>query len=169
VSEAYLGEIRMFAGNFAPVDWHFCDGTMLAISENDALFSLLGTTYGGDGQTTFALPDLRGRLPLHPGPGFTLGQLGGAESVTLTLNQIPVHSHALLSTSDAASTADPVNAVAAVQTTAGAFPYGTDIPKTNLAPNALSSFGGSQPHDNFQPYLCVSFIIALAGIYPPQP
>jgi microcystin-dependent protein len=162
----YVGEIRIFAGNFAPAGWMFCEGEVLPISEYETLFTLIGTTYGGDGQETFALPDLRGRLPLHFGNGFTLAETGGVETVTLTVSQIPVHTHPLLSAQTAATTSDPNNAVLAIAPLATTFPYGTDAPLTSLAPKAVSSIGGSQPHDNFQPYLCVDFIISLFGTYP---
>jgi microcystin-dependent protein len=168
MAQPYVGEIRMFAGNFAPAGWMFCEGQLLPISENETLFQLIGTTYGGDGQSTFALPDLRGRLPIHQGNGFILAETGGAESVTLTVNQIAAHTHPLLATSSNASATSPVNAVAAVQPVFGVIPYGTDAPKTNLSPSAINAVGGSQPHDNFQPYLCIDFIISLFGIFPSQ-
>lgn len=164
----YVGEIRMFAGNFAPAGWMFCEGQLLPISEYETLFNLIGTTYGGDGQNTFALPDLRGRLPLHFGNGFTLAETGGVETVTLTVQQIPAHSHPMLSAQTAATTSDPNNALPAIAPLATTLPYGTDAPLTALAPNAVSSVGGSQPHNNFQPYLCVDLIISLFGIFPSQ-
>jgi microcystin-dependent protein len=157
----------MFAGNFAPAGWMFCEGQLLPISENETLFQLIGTTYGGDGQSTFALPDLRGRIPIHQGNGFILAETGGAEEITLTVNQIPAHSHPALCTSDAASTTIPsTNAVLARQVNPAISPYGQDAPKANLSPQSISSVGGSQPHTNFQPYLCVDFIISLFGIFP---
>ena len=162
-----VGEIRMFGGNFAPAGWAFCEGQLLPISENETLFNLIGTTYGGDGQSTFALPDLRGRLPLHQGNGFILAESGGVEEVTLTVNQMPAHSHAVLGSAATAGSADPTNNLAARVTVAGVFPYGTDDPRPALANNAVSPVGGSQPHDNFQPYLCIDFIISLFGVYPP--
>jgi microcystin-dependent protein len=158
----------MFAGNFAPAGWMFCEGQLLPISENDALFTLIGTTYSGDGQTTFALPDLRGRIPVHQGNGFILAQSGGAEEITLTVNQIPAHTHTLLGSTSNASSADPTKNVGARVTVADVFPYGTDAPLQPLAPQAVSSTGGSQPHTNFQPYLCIEFIISLFGIFPSQ-
>lgn len=167
MSNPYIGEIRMFAGSFAPNGWAFCAGQLLPISENDTLFNLIGTTYGGDGQETFALPDLRGRLPVHQGNSFTIGEQGGVEEVTLTTNQIPVHSHPLVGSGDLASSPDPVGAVTAQSRTAGVDLYLEDNPNTNLAANSIGPTGGSQPHSNFQPYLCVSFIISLYGIYPP--
>ena len=166
MAQPYVGEIRMFAGNFAPAGWMFCEGQLLPISENDTLFNLIGTTYGGDGQSTFGLPDLRGRVPIHFGNGFILAETGGAEQVTLTVQQIPAHSHAFLASSDPANTLNAPGNV--LSTTATATPYITIPPTTPLAPQAISSVGGSQPHNNFQPYLCVDFIISLFGIFPSQ-
>lgn len=166
MAQPYVGEIRMFAGNFAPAGWMFCEGQLLPISENETLFNLIGTTYGGDGQSTFALPDLRGRIPLHVGSGFTLAETGGAEEITLTVNQIPAHSHPMLANSGLASDLNPGNKVLAQPFTAGAFLYLEDVPTVTMAPNSISSVGGSQPHTNFQPYLCVDFIISLFGIFP---
>ena len=166
MAQPYVGEIRIFAGNFAPAGWMFCEGQLLPISENETLFQLIGTTYGGDGQSTFALPDLRGRLPIHQGGGFTLAETGGAETITLTVNQIPVHSHPMLGSTSIASDANPGNNVVAE---ASLFsPYVAANPAVAMAPGAISSIGGSQPHTNFQPYLCVDFIISLFGIFPTQ-
>ncbi len=154
----------MFAGNFAPAGWMFCEGQLLPISENETLFQLIGTTYGGDGQSTFALPDLRGRLPLHQGNGFVLAETGGAEEITLTVNQIPAHSHPLLAS---AVTGDQVNPTSALPANSfNVVPYINDPPNGNMSPSAISSVGGAQPHTNFQPYLCVNFIISLFGIFP---
>ena len=166
MSQPFVGEIRMFGGNFAPAGWMFCDGQLLPISENETLFNLIGTTYGGDGQSTFALPDLRGRLPLHMGGGFTLAETGGAEIVTLTVNEIPAHTHNALGSTNTGTGASPANNVLSNLTGATNSAYGTDAPKTNLSPLSISSVGGSQPHNNFQPYLCVDFIISLFGIFP---
>ena len=166
MAQPYVGEIRMFAGNFAPAGWMFCEGQLLPISENETLFQLIGTTYGGDGQSTFALPDLRGRIPLHQGNGFILAETGGAEEITLTVQQIPAHTHAFLATANNASGVLPTNQVLAASTEVTVSPYGTDAPQTNLNPQAVSSVGGSQPHTNFQPYLCIDFIISLFGIFP---
>jgi microcystin-dependent protein len=160
----YVGEIRIFAGNFAPAGWMFCEGQLLPISENEVLFQLIGTTYGGDGQSTFALPDLRGRIPLHQGNGFILAETGGVEEVTLTNSQIPTHTHTLFATSNAATTPNPQNAHLA--TTTLIAPYWGDPPDTLLSPNSIAPTGGSQPHTNFQPYLCVNFIISLFGVFP---
>jgi microcystin-dependent protein len=159
----------MFAGNFAPAGWMFCEGQLLPISEYETLFNLIGTTYGGDGQSTFALPDLRGRLPLHQGNGFTLAETGGAEEITLTVAQIPSHTHAFLATTNSAAFTTPNNTeTLGVAALATITPYGTDAPKTALSPQSISSTGGSQPHTNFQPYLCIDFIISLFGIFPSQ-
>jgi microcystin-dependent protein len=167
MAQPYVGEIRMFAGNFAPAGWMFCEGQLLPISENETLFQLIGTTYGGDGQSTFALPDLRGRLPLHQGNGFILAETGGAEEITLTVSQIPAHSHALLATLNSAASTVPSPAVLpGVGATSTITAYGADAPLTPLHPSSVSSVGGSQPHTNFQPYLCVDFIISLFGIFP---
>jgi microcystin-dependent protein len=166
MAQPYVGEIRMFAGNFAPAGWMFCEGQLLPISENETLFQLIGTTYGGDGQSTFALPDLRGRIPLHQGNGFILAETGGAEEITLTVQQIPAHSHPFLATTNLAASNSPTNSMPAASNVFGVFPYGADAPKTNLNPNAVGPVGGSQPHTNFQPYLCVDFIISLFGIFP---
>ncbi len=141
-------------------------GQLLPISENETLFQLIGTTYGGDGESTFALPDLRGRIPVHQGNGLILAETGGAEEITLTVTQIPAHSHALLGTASIATSNSPQNAMLASSTGATIFPYGTDQPTTLLHPLSLSPVGGSQPHTNFQPYLCVNFIISLFGIFP---
>src|SRR5436309_3019718 len=168
MAQPYVGGTRRFAGNFAPAGWMFTEGQLLPISEYETLFNLIGTTYGGDGQSTFALPDLRGRIPLHFGNGFTLAETGGVETVTLTVSQIPAHSHALLGTSDPATTTQPGGNLLGKITTATVFAYGTDNPPTPLKPNAIGSTGGSQPHNNFQPYLCVDFIISLFGIFPSQ-
>ena len=168
MAQPYVGEIRMFAGNFAPAGWMFCEGQLLPISENETLFQLIGTTYGGDGESTFALPDLRGRIPIHQGNGVTLAETGGAEEITLTVNQIAAHSHPLLATTNNAGNAGPANAVPATMAIFGVRAYGADAPKTNLAPSSVAPVGGSQPHTNFQPYLCVNFIISLFGIFPSQ-
>lgn len=164
MAQPYVGEIRMFAGNFAPAGWMFCEGQLLPISENETLFNLIGTTYGGDGQSTFGLPDLRGRLPLHQGNGFILAETGGAEEITLTVNQIPAHSHPFLASTNIANQSAPTNNVLAQSSAADL--YIEDTPDVSLAPQAITSTGGSQPHTNFQPYLCINFIISLFGIFP---
>jgi len=174
MSEPFIGEIRMFAGNYAPQGWAFCDGTSLAITSYEALYQLIGTTYGGDGVTNFALPDLRGRLPLHQGRGqstYTLGQNGGLENVTVTTNQLPAHTHTLQATSTG-QVQSPAGAYPAVATStqAGLQVYGpTGTAPTTFNPAIVQSDGGGGlPHNNFQPYLCINFIIALVGIYPSQ-
>ncbi len=166
MAQPYVGEIRMFAGNFAPAGWNFCDGSLLPISENETLFNLIGTTYGGDGQSTFAVPDLRGRLPLHQGNGFVLAETGGAETITLTVQQIPAHSHALLGAAVNGAQAAPANNLLANSTVIA--PYAPETANQAMAPTSVSPVGGSQPHNNFQPYLCISFIISLFGIFPSQ-
>jgi microcystin-dependent protein len=162
----YVGEIRMFAGNFAPAGWAFCDGSLLSIADNDTLFQLIGTTYGGDGQTTFALPDLRGRAPVHTGTTWLLGQTGGVESVTLTTNQIPAHTHPAAASSAPGDASDPSGRVPARN--AGGTPHYDGTIGTTLAAGALQSTGGSQPHTNMQPYLAINFIISLFGVFPSQ-
>ena len=164
MSQPYVGEIRMFAGNFAPAGWMFCQGQLLPISEFETLFNLIGTTYGGDGQSTFALPDLRGRLPIHQGSGFVLAANGGAETVTLTTNQIPAHSHTVTATTNPNTASLPGGNYLA----SGPDIYDQNKAGTATMAAAISSVGGSQPHSNFQPYLCVSFILSLFGVYPSQ-
>ena len=165
MAQPYVGEIRMFAGNFAPAGWEFCAGQLLPISENETLFQLIGTTYGGDGQSTFALPDLCGRIPIHQGNGFVLAETGGAEEITLTVPQIPSHSHPALGSTREGNRTEP--SLATWATAAMEKPYiAPTSPYVNMAPQAISSTGGSQPHTNFQPYLSVSFIISLFGIFP---
>jgi microcystin-dependent protein len=154
----------MFAGNFAPAGWMFCEGQLLPISENETLFQLIGTTYGGDGESTFALPDLRGRIPMHQGNGFILAETGGAEEITLTVNQIPAHSHPLLASSSGGTLATPVNNLLAESVAIN--PYIEDQANNNMNAAAVAAVGGSQPHTNFQPYLCINFIISLFGIFP---
>jgi microcystin-dependent protein len=166
MSSPFIGEIRMFAGNFAPVGWAFCNGALIPISENDALFNLIGTTYGGDGQTTFALPNLQSRVPVHVGPGFALGQSGGAETVTLTTSQIPAHSHVPQADSGVATLASPAANVWAANNTL--TPYLNGAPTDNMASTAIGSTGGSQPHDNMVPFLVINFILSLFGIFPSQ-
>jgi microcystin-dependent protein len=154
----------MFAGNFAPAGWMFCEGQLLPISENETLFQLIGTTYGGDGESTFALPDLRGRIPIHQGNGFILAETGGAEEITLTVTQIPAHGHPLLASTDPANSLNPGGN--AIGTPATATPFFAAPANVALSPQSMTSIGGSQPHTNFQPYLCVDFIISLFGIFP---
>ena len=164
MAQPYIGEIRMFAGNFAPAGWMFCEGQLLPISENETLFQLIGTTYGGDGQRTLDPPDLRRRLPPPHGQCFILAETGGAEAITLTVNQIPAHSHALLGTMSTANDANPGNNVLSQATSFD--PYQTAAPASAMASQAIGPVGGSQPHTNFQPYLCINFIISLFGLFP---
>jgi microcystin-dependent protein len=166
MAQPYVGEIRMFAGNFAPAGWMFCEGQLLPISENETLFNLIGTTYGGDGQSTFALPELRGRIPIHQGNGFILAETGGAEEITLTVNQIPAHSHPFLASNDSATGPGPGGNVPATTNVAKKIYAASGSPTSPMAPQSVGNTGGSQPHTNFQPYLCVDFIISLFGIFP---
>ena len=171
MSEPFIAEIRIFAGNFAPRGWAFCNGQLLPISQNTALFSLIGTTYGGDGRSTTALPDLQGRAPMHPGrgPGLTsrrLGQRGGVEQVTLTEAQMPNHNHSIMAAVQPGSTNTP-NTTTSLARSVGANAY-NDNPTTNIAmaDGVLENTGGSQAHNNLQPFLTMNFIIALVGLYP---
>ena len=165
MAQPYVGEIRIFAGNFPPSGWMFCEGQLLPISENDVLFTLIGTTYGGDGESTFALPDLRGRLPLHQGNGVIMGESGGSETVTLTTPNLPTPTHALQASSNNATTANAGGNVLAQVPTYTPYISGSP-PNTPLAPSSGGAAGGSQPHENRQPYLCINFIISLFGIFP---
>lgn len=164
MAQPYVGEIRMFAGNFAPLGWLFCAGQLLPISENETLFQLIGTTYGGDGESTFALPDLRGRLPIHQGSGFILAETAGAEAVTLTVNQIPAHNHAPTGTANNGTQTSPIGGLWA--TNGVVKPYNVNPAAANMGANSMSQTGGGQPHDNLQPFLCVNFIISLFGLFP---
>ncbi len=168
MSDAYMGEIRMFGGNYAPQGWAFCDGSVLSIAEFDALFNLIGTTYGGDGQATFALPDLRGRAPVHTGTSasgtaYPLGAAGGSESVTLVAAQIPVHSHPVAASSVIGTASAPAGAVWAAST--DLTPYSTAA-DAQMSPAAITASGGGQSHENRPPFLAVSFIINLYGVWP---
>lgn len=169
MSEPFVGEIRMFAGNFAPRGWAFCDGQLLAVSQNDALFSLLGTIYGGDGRTTFGLPDMRGRIPIHQGqgPGLSqrpLGSKGGQEQVTLNANRLPSHSHPWYASADAAEDSSPAGHTVATAT--GSDLYGTSGARAMDTRAITPAPGEGQSHGNLMPFLCIHFIIALFGIYP---
>jgi len=166
MSSPFIGEIRMFAGNFAPVGWAFCNGALMPIDQNDALFNLIGTTYGGDGQTTFALPNLQSRVPVHVGPGFALGQSGGVESVTLTTQQIPAHSHVPLALPTSGNLSSPAGGVWA--STSPTTLYDNTAPSIAMAATAIGSTGGSQPHDNMIPFLVINFILSLFGVFPSQ-
>ncbi len=170
MSTPFIGEIRMFGGNFVPRGWAFCDGQLLAIAQNDVLFALIGTTYGGDGQTTFSLPDLRGRIPVHAGQGpglsgYVLGQQAGVETVTLTQQQLPVHSHAAQAQSGPGNQAAPSGGVWA---SSGQNQFSGGAPNSPMGSSAIRPVGGSQPHDNVAPYQALSFIIALEGVFPQQ-
>lgn len=165
MAQPYVGEIRMFAGNFAPAGWMFCEGQLLPISEYETLFVLIGTTYGGDGESTFALPDMRGRVPIHNGNGYIIAETGGAEEVTLNTSQIPAHKHALVATNDLANSASPAGEQLSATATGNKI-YSSGTPTVTLNASTIGLVGGSQPHTNFQPYLCVDFIISLFGIYP---
>lgn len=167
----YIGEIRMFGGSFGPNGWALCQGQLMAISENETLFNLIGTTYGGDGQETFALPNLCGRVPIHmgQGPGITqnyqIGEMAGVESVTLTVNQLAPHQNSLGIATAQASSNDPAGRVLAA---AGAEVYGPDGGTVNMAAQGVGASGGSQPHENMQPYLVINYIISLYGVFPSQ-
>jgi len=172
MSEPYVGEIRLFAGTFAPVNWMFCDGSTLQISENSVLFDLIGTTYGGDGQTTFQLPDLRGRVPVHQGTGSTgttyvMGGLGGVENVTLTLGQTPSHTHGLAAQSGAGAAVSN-NPAQHVLAAGSAEAFSAATPDSQLAATAIEAAGGNQPHPNLMPYQCLNYIISLYGVFPSQ-
>ena len=168
MSQPFVGEIRIFGGNFPPLGWMFCQGQLLPISENETLFQLIGTTYGGDGQETFALPDLRGRIPIHQGTGggttYQLAETGGSEEVTLSTQQIPAHTHPLLAADGIGNTANPHGGVLAESSVVSMYQSGS--PGAAMAPQSIGDAGGSQPHENYQPYLCVDFIISLFGIFP---
>jgi microcystin-dependent protein len=166
VPAPYIGEIRIYAGTFQPAGWKFCDGQLLSIAEHEVLFNLIGTAYGGDGETTFRVPDLRGRLPIHQGNGFSLSQTGGADEITLTTPQVPVHRHPWLASLSAATAQSPGNLVPAAAQAATYFSAVDNA--TDLSPLAVSAAGGSQPHTNLQPFVCVNFIIAVAGDVPIQ-
>jgi microcystin-dependent protein len=164
MAQPYVGEIRMFAGNFAPAGWMFCSGQTLPISENETLFQLIGTTYGGDGQETFNLPDLQSRVPIHQGNGIILAETGGVEEVTLTVQQIPIHTHALTGATGNGTQVNPANNVLASSTIVKL--YAAETPDAPMAASAISPVGGNQPHTNLQPYLAINFIISLFGIFP---
>ena len=166
MAQPYVGEIRIFAGNFAPAGWMFCEGQLLPISENETLFNLIGTTFGGDGQSTFGLPDLRSRIPIHQGNGYQLGETSGVEEVTLTVAQIPAHSHGAVASSDSGNSSSTGTYFAAGQDKL-VFSAETATPVA-AAPQTVATTGGSQPHNNFMPYLCVDYIISLFGIFPSQ-
>jgi microcystin-dependent protein len=170
MAQPYVGEIRMFAGNFAPNGWMFCEGQTLPIAENEVLFQLIGTTYGGDGEETFNLPNLASRVPLHMGTGpdgttYQLGEMAGTEQETLTTQQIPNHTHAMVASQDNALQVTPLDNVLATPTAMDLYKVG--IAAVPMA-NSIGPAGGSQPHENTQPFLCINFIISLFGIFPSQ-
>jgi len=170
MAQPYVGEIRMFAGSFAPAGWMFCDGSHLPIAENDILFQLIGTTYGGDGQQTFALPDLRGRVPVHQGTNqsqtFTLGQMAGVESVTLNTQQIPSHGHPFIAAATPGDVISPAGNLPA--NSSNVKIYINQAPDGGMSGSAMGPTGGSQPHENLQPYLGINFIISMFGLWPNQ-
>jgi len=173
MADPFVAEIRIFPFNFAPKGWAWCDGQLLPLSQNTALFSLLGTTYGGDGKSTFALPDLEGRAPMHPGqgPGLSLhdlGETGGSETVTLLESEIPAHSHALRATNDAGDLVAPGPTRSLSGSTGGQLYAAATNPLVSMAPEALAPAGGDQPHNNMMPYLTFYFCIALQGVFPPR-
>ncbi len=163
MSQPFVGEVRLFAGSFAPLGWSFCDGALMPIAENEILFTLIGTTYGGDGQNTFALPDLRGRVPVHQGSGYVIGQRAGSESVTLGSTQMPAHTHVLRASTFDGRVGMPDNAVLAAPPVNS---YGSGAPSVPMAATAVGQAGGAQPHENMAPFVAVSYIISLFGIYP---
>ena len=173
MSQPFVGEIRMFGGSFAPAGWAMCSGQLMPISQNETLFNLIGTTYGGDGQSTFALPDLQGRAPLHQGQGpgisqtYILGENGGVESVTLSTQQTPIHNHAFIASADPADQISGANGVMATPVSLSTYYNGVQ-PDVSLNNSTIGPQGGSQPHENLQPYLVVTFIISLFGIFPPH-
>jgi microcystin-dependent protein len=176
MSQPYVGEIRMFGGSFAPAGWATCDGQILAISENDVLFNLIGTTYGGDGQSTFALPNLAARTPIHMGSNgttnYSIAQNGGVTSVTLSTNQIPNHNHPIIADNNTATSGSPTNNYLAATPAGNLYTVPGSAPHPplwqNLNPATLPVQGGSQPHDNMQPYQAITFIISLFGVFPSQ-
>ena len=177
MGQPYVGEIRMFAGNFAPVGWMFCEGQTLPISENDILFTLIGTTYGGDGEETFNLPNLASRVPLHMGTGpdgttYQIGEMAGTEQETLTTQQIPNHSHPMVANTAGGNSPSPSGKVLAKPspppTVSNPLIFGADPPVVTLSPTAVQPTGGSQPHENTQPFLVINFIISLFGVFPSQ-
>ena len=171
MGEPFVGEIRMFGGNFAPAGWAFCDGQSMPISENEVLFNLIGTTYGGDGQETFQLPNLQSRVPIHMGTApngitYQLAESAGTEQETLTTQQIPTHTHQFTASNDPGNQVNPANGLIANIT--AVFPYIEDAPTLNMNAAAIGPVGGSQPHENCQPFLCINFILSLFGVFPQQ-
>lgn len=174
MAQPYVGEVRLFAGNFAPAGWMFCDGQLLPISENETLFQLIGMTYGGDGSSTFALPDLRSRVPIHTGTSpegitYPFAEAAGTETVTLTVQQMPSHNHPEIATLNPGASQNPTGNILArpTSTRPNLLAYNSDSP-VSMNPAAVTPIGGSQPHENMQPYLCINYIISLFGIFPSQ-
>jgi len=165
MSSPYVGEIRLFAGSFAPAGWAYCNGQLLDIGQNPTLFQLIGTTYGGDGQSNFALPDLQGRIPMHSGQGYVVSERGGVETVTLTASQVPQHTHAMHASTAAATVTTPGGTLLATTIAAS---YDTAAATTPMAAGAVGMAGGSQPHDNMAPTVAVNYIISLFGVFPSQ-
>ena len=171
MGQPYVGEIRMFAGNFAPNGWMFCEGQTLPIAENEVLFQLIGTTYGGDGEETFNLPNLASRVPIHMGTDpkgntYQIGEAAGTEQETLTIQQIPNHTHPMTASTAPAQATNPQGSVTGQSSLVTL--YSPEQPSVNLAANAVTPVGGSQPHENTQPFLCINFIISLFGVFPSQ-
>jgi microcystin-dependent protein len=171
MAQPYVGEIRMFAGNFAPAGWMFCDGQLLPISENETLFQLIGTTYGGDGESTFQLPNMQSRVPIHQGTGpdgvtYQLAEAAGVEEVTLSIQQIPNHTHPFLASTGAGTSNNPTDNALGASPSVDMF-YGANT-DADMSAQAVTPTGGSQPHTNLQPFLCINFIISLFGIFPSQ-
>ena len=172
MAQPYVGEIRIFAGNFAPAGWMFCQGQALSISENEVLFQLIGTTYGGDGQSTFNLPNLASRIPIHQGQGpgisqnYIIGEMAGVESVTLTVQQIPTHTHPIQVSTDSGTQSAPANEVLGANPSVQIYRAGN--PSQSFDPSAVAPVGGSQPHENMQPFIVINYIISLFGIFPSQ-
>jgi microcystin-dependent protein len=171
MSEAFIGEIRMFGGNYAPVDWALCNGQFIPLQQNQALYAVIGTSFGGDGVSTFALPDLRGRVPIHPGQGaglstYVLGQHGGSENTTLSTANLPAHTHALNASAEGGTQASPSGGVPAVESTGTSQNYSSNAPDVTMSAKTVGATGSGTPVSIIQPYVCVSFIICLEGIYP---
>lgn len=171
MAEPFLGEIRTFGFNFPPIGWALCNGQLMSISQNTALFSLLGTFYGGDGIRTFALPDLQGRVGIHMGTGpglstYVIGEQGGTENVTLLENEMPAHNHVVAANSGGGNSLVPTSCVWSADASGGSAPYSSNTPNTSMVANAIGTAGGNQPHSNLQPFLALNYCIALAGIFP---
>jgi microcystin-dependent protein len=174
MSQQFIGELRCFGFNFAPVDWAFCDGSLISISENSTLFQLVGTTYGGDGVNTYALPDLRSRVPIHQGTNsngngtYVIGAFSGTENVTLLVNEIPAHTHSILATTNTAVLKRPIGGTRYAASSSGNTFYATPNVTTAIAPTTVATTGGNLPHSNIQPYLTLNWCIALYGVFPSQ-